>query len=61
MKNETTTAHHAAGYGSRADYLNALKRDYPDQAPGIMLAAEILGPNEDFDGLVSHLEDGDLI
>ena len=45
------------GYADRDDYLNSLSEDYgvPDDA--IQALAEVLGPDEDFDGLVSSLED----
>jgi hypothetical protein len=32
-----------------------LAEDYPPDA--VFLLAELLGPDEDFDGLISHLED----
>lgn len=45
------------GYNDRDDYLNSLSEDYgiPDDA--VRALAEVLGPDEDFDGLVSNLED----
>lgn len=45
------------GYTDRDDYLNSLSEDYgiPDDA--VRALAEVLGPDEDFDGLVSNLED----
>lgn len=45
------------GYADRDDYLNGLSEDYgvPDDA--VQSLAEVLGPDEDFDGLVSSLED----
>lgn len=51
----------AAGYRDRADYLQTLAEDY---GPMTLYLADILGPSEDFDGLVTALEDfadsGDL-
>lgn len=45
------------GYESRTDYLQCLADDFGiDQAVVFELAA-LLGPSEDFDGLVSTLED----
>ena len=45
------------GYTDRDDYLNSLSEDYgiPDDA--VRVLAEVLGPDEDFDGLVSNRED----
>lgn len=45
------------GYTDRDDYLNSLSEDYgiPDDA--VHALSEVLGPDEDFDGLVSNLED----
>jgi len=45
------------GYDDRADYLNCLSEDYGIPAEAIIAMAEVLGPDEDFDGLVSNLED----
>ena len=42
------------GYESRQDYLDLLAEDYGDS---VYAAAELPGPNEDFDGLVTTLED----
>lgn len=43
------------GYTDRDDYLHSLSEDYgvPDDA--VQALAEVLGPDEDFDGLVSNL------
>ena len=43
------------GYKSRADYLETLCEEYP--ADAVHALADILGPSEDFDGLVTALED----
>ena len=42
------------GYSDRRDYLKSLAEEYGD---AVYILAEILGPNEDFDGLVTDLED----
>lgn len=44
------------GYDSRDDYLNSLSEDYGVPIDAVHALAEILGPDEDFDGLVSNLE-----
>jgi len=45
------------GYENRRDYLEALAEDYGVPLELVLVAADMLGPNEDFDGLVSELED----
>lgn len=42
------------GFGSRYDYLVGLADDYGDV---VFALADLLGPDEDFDGLVTELED----
>ena len=43
------------GYSSRREYLNSLAEEYGKEA--VFAIADVLGPNEDFDGLVTELED----
>lgn len=45
------------GYKHRDDYLNSLSEDYGVPIDAVLALAEVLGPDEDFDGLVSNLED----
>lgn len=45
------------GYTSREDYLSCLAEDYGVDLVTVKALADLLGPNEDFDGLVSQLED----
>ena len=45
------------GYADRNDYLNCLSEDYGVSIEDVYSLAEMLGENEDFDGLVSALED----
>ena len=45
------------GYDSRKDYLECLAEDLDLDADIVYSAADMLGPNEDFDGLVTSLED----
>ena len=45
------------GYESRKDYLNSLAEDFGLPRDTVYMAATMLGPNEDFDGLVTTLED----
>ena len=47
----------AAGYDSRDDYLRCLAEDFGVDLETVKELSDVLGPNEDFDGLVSELED----
>ena len=45
------------GYIDRDDYLNCLACDYDMDLNTVTALAELLGPNEDFDGLIASIED----
>lgn len=45
------------GYKDRADYLEILSDNLEIDIDTVYAVAELLGPNEDFDGLVTGLED----
>ena len=45
------------GYDSRDHYLQCLAEDYGIELYTVQMLAQLLGPNEDFDGLVTSLED----
>ena len=49
------------GYTDRDDYLTCLSEDYGVSIDDVYSLAEMLGEHEDFDGLVSALEDAELI
>ena len=49
------------GYADRDDYLNCLSEDYGVSIESICNLTEMLGENEDFDGLVSALEDAECL
>ena len=49
------------GYTDRDDYLICLSEDYGVSIEDVYSLAEMLGENEDFDGLVYALEDAELI
>lgn len=38
-------------------YLKRLAEDYGVQLKYVLVIADILGPNEDYDGLVSHIDE----
>ena len=48
------------GYNNRRDYLRDLSETYGIELQTVFALADILGPTEDFDGLVTSLEDLDL-
>lgn len=45
------------GYKSRTDYLDTLAMDYEIPRETVEMLAALLGPSEDFDGLVIACED----
>jgi hypothetical protein len=45
------------GYTDRAEYLDSLAEEHGIDINVVLNLAEILGPNEDFDGLVTTLQD----
>jgi hypothetical protein len=45
------------GYENRRDYLDTLADDLGIDRATVYTMAELLGPSEDFDGLVTMLED----
>ena len=47
----------AKGYKNRADYLKSLAEDYGVSKETVFAIAYMLGASEDFDGLITELED----
>lgn len=45
------------GYKNRKDYLTCMAEDYGVDTETVFAIASMLGSNEDFDGLISSLED----
>jgi len=45
------------GYENRKDYLNQLAEEYEIDLNTVYAVASILGPNEDFDGLITSIQD----
>ena len=45
------------GYKNRKDYLRSLSDDHGVDIEKVLLLADLYGPNEDFDGLVTQIED----
>lgn len=52
---ETENIYHQNGYENRRDYLESLAEEYDREK--VFTLAGMLGPSEDFDGLVTALED----
>jgi len=51
------TVYQIHGYESRKDYLINLSEEYNMPQRDVFTLAGLLGPNEDFDGLINALED----
>ena len=47
------------GYNNRKDYLQSLAEEFDMDFATVVMIANTLGRNEDFDGLISALEDYD--
>jgi len=47
------------GYKNRTDYLKSLSEDYGIDLEMVKIIADTLGKSEDFDGLISALEDAE--
>ena len=45
------------GYENRADYLFCMSDEYGINIDQVEMVADLLGPTEDFDGLVTTLQD----
>ncbi len=54
---KSITDYEEMGYPNRTAYLEDLAFDYGVDLDTVKCLADILGPSEDFDGLVSALED----
>lgn len=50
-------AYRRNGYKDREDYLQSISDEYDCPIEIVREVAEMLGENEDFDGLISSLED----
>jgi hypothetical protein len=57
----TMNIYQERGYKNRSDYLRQLADDNGVDAGMVFAAADLLGPNEDFDGLISSIDDMDFL
>jgi hypothetical protein len=53
--------YNAQGYKDRDDYLTSLAQDFGIDMMAVRMISDMLGPSEDFDGLISELEDFESI
>jgi hypothetical protein len=60
MEIHTMSIYTEEGYQSRLCYLRSLAEEHDVDVQLVYAAAAILGPNEDFDGLVTAIEDESL-
>ena len=51
------TIYQENGFNNRTEYLRSLSEEYDLPFSDVAMLASVLGPNEDFDGLVTTLED----
>ena len=51
------TIYQEQGYKNRRDYLESLAEDFEIEPSTVFMMAQLLGSSEDFDGLVTALED----
>lgn len=49
------------GYANRKDYLDSLAAEYDVDKESVYMLASVLGKSEDFDGLVTELEDMEML
>jgi hypothetical protein len=56
---DNTNVYQQNGYKNREDYLNCLSEDYGVPLEVVYSLAEMLGETEEFDGLISALEDAE--
>ena len=54
---DRSNPYHRAGFRSRKAYLESVAEDYGVSIEQVLLVADLLGPHEDFDGLLSMIED----
>lgn len=57
MSTENRNKYAELGYSSREEYLDSLAEDYGVDEEAVYALADVLGEDEDFDGLLSELAD----
>lgn len=61
MANNKRNIYQENGYKDRREYLQSMSEEFDVPIEAVMCLAEILGEDEDFDGLVSSLEDYEMM
>ena len=56
-----TNVYQENGFNSRREYLEDLADNMGMDSSVVFMLADLLGPNEDFDGLVTSLEDYEMM
>ena len=56
-----TNVYQENGFNSRREYLADLADNMGMDSSVVFMLADLLGPNEDFDGLVTSLEDYEMM
>jgi hypothetical protein len=56
---ERREAYQDRGCENRTEYLAQLAKEHDIDLPSVQMLANLLGPDEDFDGLVVSLEDAE--
>jgi len=59
MNDLQTNEYKAHGFKDRMEYLESLADEYDTDIETVLFMAEVLGPSEDFDALVTSLQDGE--
>lgn len=49
------------GYANRKDYLDSMAAEYDVDRETVYMLASVLGKSEDFDGLITELEDMEML
>lgn len=49
------------GYANRKDYLDSMAAEYGVDRESVYMLADVLGKSEDFDGLITELEDMEML
>ena len=57
MKENKNNRYTELGYKNRSEYLQSLSEEYGVHIGAVLALADILGAEEDFDGLIAELED----
>jgi len=56
-RRHTETVYQAQGFENQREYYSHLAEENDVPLSTVLILADVLGPNEDFDGLVSAVED----